>query len=73
MHTHVQKCVSILVFSFYFPFPWYLFRLCPSRALLAAFLEPSAGPLGGPAGGPGEVLWRSWEGFGSFMGGLAIR
>ena len=73
MHTHVQKCVTILVFSFYFPFPWYRFRLCPSRALLAALLGPSAGPLVGPAGGPGEVLWRAWEGFGSFLGGLAIR
>ena len=46
-------------------------------ALLGPFLLPFWGPLrapwGGPAGGPGEVLWRSWEGFGSFLGGLAIR
>ena len=47
-------------------------------ALLGPFLLPFWGPLRAPWGVlrgvlGREVLWRSWEGFGSFLGGLAIR
>ena len=46
----VQKCTSILVFSFFLSLCFYLCSSCPSWGLLGGLLEASWADLGGVLG-----------------------